>query len=428
MNKEIIVRLYEISRNDILSMDVPVNDIYTKNSFDSIDGFGIDGEIYIPRTPGQQTIRITTNDMELSKGELLKQTTVSLNILDMDNCTDCMPELGINTDTNIDICQFNADTDIIFGLFGKIMFWWDIDKIFHYGGDSLTKEKLENEIHDIQRIGYGYPTVMYADSAIRPYCFESSVYISKILGKKTTPIRLMCYKDHKYLESINEYIYNKVKNIPENKFYVPLDNEDVSAHFVLNYSDKRKIISKYINEIPLQNIIDSSDSSIQFKLFPIEKYTVILPFIFDEEMETENEKMLVRIRDDANYPPISYDTNGNIVTLPLGRELHAYLNGYSEICIMENYGESRDVSKYNTDTEAETDKIIDYVDIGRYNVHNFNYARQTRIICKHGLTQLKADFAIPPDDPNYLSGLCFMTNEMLQRHKFKIKTDKVYTK
>ena len=95
---------------------------------------------------------------------------------------------------------------------------------------------------------------------------------------------------------------------------------------------------------------------------------------------------------------------------------------------MENYGESRDVSKYNTDTEAETDKIIDYVDIGRYNVHNFNYARQTRIICKHGLTQLKADFAIPPDDPNYLSGLCFMTNEMLQRHKFKIKTDKVYTK
>ena len=80
MNKEIVVRLYEISRNDILSLDVPVNDIYTKNSSDSIDGFGIDGEIYIPRTPGQQTIQITTNDMELSRGKLLKQTAISLNI------------------------------------------------------------------------------------------------------------------------------------------------------------------------------------------------------------------------------------------------------------------------------------------------------------------------------------------------------------
>lgn len=371
----------------------------------------IDNNAFLTIPDNYGSIKIITNNTELDNFNLSKEKDIELNI-DDECVNEGIPEFGLSTDTNINMCQLNIPMEEIDNIYKSNMYW-GIDGNFHYHGKTMPKDKLENEIINVQRYGCSYPLILYIDHAIRTYLSEFTIYICKLLNKETVPCRFMFYKDIKYIENINSYIYNKIKELPSNNFYEVEDKKDVLPYMIINYSDKRKIISNYIDKDIDINTLNTEDGT-AIKLFPLDKYTVILPFFFNDVMKEENDILLTKIKN-KKYPALSIGKNNEIVTLPIGKELSCYLHGYSYTNKLLYYGEERNLDEYKGFIMQEK------LDIGKFDITNFNYDRSTRIVCAHGLHKLQADFIIPADDMLTISGLCAATNDTFNKENLIVK-------
>lgn len=415
MKKIIKVREYTAPNIDkIKYLNLNIIECIKDENEDTIGGYdciiaGDNAFLTIPNN--YNVIRIITNDLELDEFNLVREKDIVLN-LDDEISNDGIPEFGLSTDTNINICQLNIPMEEIDNIYKSNMYW-GIDGNFHYHGKTLSKEKLENEIINVQRYGCSYPLILYIDHAVRTYLSEFTIYICKLLNKETVPCRFMFYKDIKYIENINSYIYNRIRDLPSNNFYEVEDKIDISPYMVINYSDKRKIISEYVNKDIDINTLNTEDGT-SIKLFPLSQYIVILPFFFNDLMREENDKLLTKIKN-KKYPALSIGKEEEIVTLPIGKELSCYLHGYSYTNKLLYYGEERNLDEYKGFIMQEK------LDIGKFDITNFNYDRSTRIVCAHGLHKLQADFIIPADDMLTISGLCVATNDTFNKENLIVK-------
>ena len=414
MSKIIKLREYIVTREQLNEHNIKVTPCYNKAkdsvTFDPYDGVileDIGAYIIYNDNDLSKELKIITNDVELEWTTPEKEDEV---ILDIDDSfvDEQMPEFGLSTDTNINICQLNLPLNKIRGVCSEIL-WWDMNHVFHRAGNEpLSEAKLEKGILNIQRYGYSYPLVLYIDDMIRSVRAESTLYMCKVIGKDTVPCRIMCYNDIRYIKNINEYVYERIKNLPSNRFYHWKDDVDVLPHMIINYSDKRNIIARYAKP---SDIVLEKDN---IKKYPISKYKVIFPFIFDDTMKEENEEMLIRIRD-KKYPPISFGKHGEVMSLPYGREMSAYLNGYAETTKIIHYGEDRNID----DMKGYIQKVSDF-DFGKFDIDHFNYDRSTRILNNHIMKKLGLDFMVPLDDPSHLGGIALATNDTFNKEEFVI--------
>jgi len=292
----------------------------------------------------------------------------SNNYIEIDNviCKN-IPTFGVTLEDNFNILQFNLtreevnNSNVMSSIIkhrGCLMFW-DTNKKYNYSSKEIDENKLKELVAIYKKQGYIAPLVLYADKDfIRPYYHDYIIYLYKVLNLDILPVRIITYKDIRYIKNIDELIYNKIKSIQSNKYYEAVDNEDMSPYMISNYSNKRDIIKKYLNG--------------QFNNLQFDDLHEFLPYVFNDEKENLNKNLITNVMN-HDFSKYFYLKNGKqFYSMSLSESLFNYLNGHldtKEISITED----QIIKKF---PKFEIKKIIDFdpsllaLDYFDYNINN----------------------------------------------------------
>ena len=396
LKKEIQIKTYNTSIGELNENNIKVNKVFQDTPYyGPYKGLGINGSVYINYdVPDDEKIDIISNDMDLC-GDVIKEGSATLEFNDIEYNDKKANEFGLSTDCNINMQQINFEMEALNNILHMDTgFWCDLDKNFHCASKVMTIEKIIETGNVILKNGYYASLVCYIDSNIRVIYHDYVYYVSKMLGIKSIPVVFLTYYDIKYVESINPDIYNDIKKLPSNPLYNVIDSVDISSHLITNYSDKRDMVAKHMNsEIKLP-----TDSG--YKITQLFNYKEILPFMFDESMNEENEKMFDAIKN-CDYDSVPYNNKGHFMEcyIPYGAELHWYLVGYMKTHEIQN-SDNRNLNDYNQ---------ADY-DMNNFNKLNliYNYS-----VCSIFNNVSDSNLYIFEDVPYYLIGFCNINNDML---------------
>ena len=163
-----------------------------------------------------------------------------------------MPEFGLTISDNINVIQTNVDLDDMVKYLEKsVLNYWGTDKHLHSGYNSYSQEEIQDTIRQIAKYGYVAPVAIVCDAMFKPEQFSYIYALYQLMGKNTLPIRVVCYKDYKYVSKLCKSAYQAIKKVPANQYFTPLDNEDYTGDFIWNYSDKRAVFDMFKARTPM---------------------------------------------------------------------------------------------------------------------------------------------------------------------------------
>lgn len=270
------------------------------------------------------------NDTDLNR-EAKREATISFDVDKVEEKD--IPVFGITIDDNYSIQQFNlsaeaiADDVALNSLFNSTQkpVYWDIDKNLHVGQNQYSEKQFKKYIDAVKTQGYANPVVLYVDSSfVRTYYYDLIPYLYYFLGCKTLPIRVITYKDFKYVKTISPAIYDAIKSVPANPYYAPEDKEDVSSFMVSNFSDKRDIIKSFMKN----DVLDMNQKII---LMDIDKLDEILPYLFTGNMTSKNKEFIEKLFAHKYPTANAFEEDHFMDSMSINESLYHYMNGYAAI-------------------------------------------------------------------------------------------------
>lgn len=246
-----------------------------------------------------------------------------------------IPVFGVTLEDNFSINQLNIkrkdinNSSCLSSTIKNISMFaiFDKNKNLNICGKIIDKNKIDYIIDAYNNIGYAAPLVLYADkSFIRPYYNDEIAFIYELFNLEYLPVRIITYKDIKYIENMDDVLYKALKKIPYNDFFVQEDKKDYSPYMVDNYSDKKKIINSY-KEMRLINF----DGKTKYKLLDDNYLTEVIPYIFNDKYSHLNDSLIANINS-HNYLETNYYENGaRAYDLSISETLYHFLKGYEKI-------------------------------------------------------------------------------------------------
>lgn len=270
------------------------------------------------------------NNTNLNR-EVKRETTISFNIDTVEEKN--IPVFGVTIDDNYNIQQFNltveeiTDDTALNSLFSSAQkpVYWDIYRNLHVGHNQYSEKQFREYINVVKTQGYANPVVLYIDSNfVRTYYYDLIPYLYQFLGCKTLPIRVITYKDFKYVEAISPAIYNAIKSVPVNPYYAPENKEDVSSFMVSNFSDKRDIIKSFMNN----SVLNMNKKII---LMNIDKLDEILPYFFIDKMSYRNKEFINKLFSHEYPASDAFEKDHFMDSMSINESLYRYMNGYAVI-------------------------------------------------------------------------------------------------
>jgi len=161
-----------------------------------------------------------------------------------------MPQFGFTISDNYNITQVNVSRNIVGDyLAPRIINFWGMDGLLHTGdAGNYSHDKVQEIINKIAANGYYTPLLVECDNQLKPTYFTYIFTLYKLLNINKLPLRVVCYKDFRYLEILCPPLYAAMRGIPSNKYYFPEDSIDYSNKFIWNFSDKRAWFDRYKNK------------------------------------------------------------------------------------------------------------------------------------------------------------------------------------
>lgn len=329
-NKAIVVQ-----KNDMTKYNVVNN-----NGFVMIDGDWLNSN-----TTECAALYNTKTDKKSNEG-----VYVALDDIDQKE----IPTFGVTLENNFNIQQFNikrseiAEGSYLHNVIDDIFktSFFDADKTLNVCSKKISNEKISKIFESYKGVGFAAPLVLYVDkNFIRPYYHEIVAYIYELFQFDTIPVRVITYKDIKYVENIDDALYRKLKEIPKNDFFTQEDKINYAPYMIDNFSDKKKVINTYRGN----KAVKAYDGA-QCRVIDESFITEVIPYVFTEEYEALNSDLIQRISS-HNYQDIVYYEDGKrSCDLPISESLYHYLLGY------ENVAES----SFEGFDKLKLDKEIDF--------------------------------------------------------------------
>lgn len=304
------------------------------------------------------------NDTDLSR-EAKKEVTISFNVDTIEEKD--IPVFGVTIDDNYNIQQFNlsaeaiADDAALNPLFNSAQkpVYWDINKNLHVGQNQYPEEQFKEYIDAVKTQGYANPIVLYVDNSfVRTYYYDLIPYLYHFLGCKTLPIRVITYKDFKYVKAISPAIYDAIKSVPVNPYYAPEDKEDVSSFMVSNFSDKRDILKDFV-----KHTILSTDQRVV--LMDLARLDEVLPYFFFDKMEAKNKEYIDALLQHAYPEHCAFEDNHFADSMSINEAIYRYLMGYAPI------SDATDINDITADVLVKKEDIV--FDPALYPIDSFSY-------------------------------------------------------
>lgn len=334
-----------MNNKTIKIQEVPVNkQLLEKTSFCLVTGLFENAGYYVVASNDQifiekswwedENINDTlalTNNMNFDQESKI-ETSVSFNIDLIEESP--IPVFGITIDDNYSIQQFNIDIEeakkdqalnaIIDSKQKPI--YWTIEKILHIGSKQYTEEQFKKHIRSVKTQGFSNPLVLYADRKIvRTYYYDIVPYLYDLLNCKTLPVRIITYKDIKYIEEISPLLYQELQKIPVNPYYAPENKINVSDMMIDNFSDKRDIIKSFMKN---NNILDMNQ---KITLMDIDKLDEILPYFFTDKMSNKNKEFIDKLLSHEYPASNAFEKDHFMDSMSINESLYRYINGYAVI-------------------------------------------------------------------------------------------------
>lgn len=336
---------------------------------------------------------VISNNMELPLNGLIGIKNISL-YYPKEIPNGNIPEFGFTLCNNISIHQFNMDSNTFFNNIEMDPFYfWGYDKKLYINRWSYSRARVQWYMDRITELGYWAPITLYADTKVQLYNFAVVVYLSKLLNLNTLPIRLMTYVDYKYLENIQPILYSKIKEIPENPYYIKKDEVDVSPILVTKLSEKKATLTSMKTIFP--NIPDN------FIRYPMLEYTEIPFFIFNADNSDKNWELVNTIAS-KKYPPVTFFKEDNSHDgLSMCAELFWRLHGKMSVTYKDK---AIEVLDYNND-DYEVDSIKEINDFTLFPIEDMSYWKDVVDKETRFAQHFDADFCITDNDTSFLVGI-----------------------
>ena len=288
MQKKIKISLYI----DTLEKFQGIMDKYQfiHTSIESYDAIVINGKIYGSDTllndiDTEREVKVLVNDDEL-EGMHMAMTDSFMVDVDMKSHAE-MPEYETTIDNNLLVVQLNMNMGTFDEIMKEQLWYWDENRNFCCNR-PIDYHTMLKHIDRVREYGYYAPVVIYCDHKIQPIHYDHFYYIYKFLGFKRIPIRVVCYKDVRYLLNLDRNLYLALSS-------KGVDDVDLSEHFVTNYSDKRKILSNFVQSEDFPPVIERKKYPIQSRPLKIDNWYPIFYFLFDSTYSGLNAKLAYSI-------------------------------------------------------------------------------------------------------------------------------------
>lgn len=361
MNK--IINVIEYNLKKLLDTSFNSNFIYAKDIYKNYGYYAIANEYGIIVDLDYDTnndLICLANNINIPF-EIIKTKEIVLNFDELNTTKLLAPEFGVTINNNLNIQQFNLkfseiniSPEIIRQIISNInsLLIWNFNEILLYNNQKFTKEKVINILNSIQNDGYERIPTMYIDFCVKPYDNEEVFYWMLLLGRETFPVRVITYIDVKYVKNFSNTVYNKICNLPLNKFYKRLNEVNcLDMSPITNYSDKRNILNKYRKPIPDE--VRNNKNFIELtKINSME----ILFFFFKGEWEYKNDELIKeilsnKIFDHKYFTSYKKENVYGMFECSMSERIFNYIHGY---VIYE---------EYNHNNAIENDFVIDNIEL-----------------------------------------------------------------
>lgn len=252
-----------------------------------------------------------------------KTKTITIPTDKLTQMKDGMPSFGLTFDDNYSMHQFYMPIEQVNFLLTSFPAYWTVDGTFYIGGYNQDEATFIKTVNYIMNQDYYAPIVLYVDADIKVIDYQNIVFTYALLERKQVPVRVVTYKDYKYVEKINADIYKAIQKVPANSHYEKLDAEDITGTFVVEELDKKKILLTYVTNEPLKftgrSDIVMSDYYMKHQFIPF--------FVFDEstnDLKIKNAKWINKLKSRPYY--LTYKNKYNLNSHSYGRDLLNFLN------------------------------------------------------------------------------------------------------
>lgn len=316
-----------------------------------------------------------------------------------------IPDFGLTLDANINMQQIHLDIDT------ALSYVANGDKSTVKSDYSGCKHFMQERAEEIRSFGEIKPITIYIDKEIHliHYC---DIYIYQQLGKKKIPVRVITYKDYRYLSVVAPEIYEEVKNLPDNNFYKYFDEIDMSPFFITDNGKKREILQEKANRFSINTEHNTPLTLSKMQIRP-ENVNIILPYFFNSVIyDILNDKV---VKDICEFPylPAQYEKYGVTKEQPAGAMLHWMLIGDMPF-VREVDEDLREISEYEMVSEENPN-------FAQFSFIDSSYQRIDIEKTKELLDQVGANLVVFDDwRPDLLVGKVNLNNDLLNKENLKI--------
>lgn len=247
---QVVVSLYKIDKSTFEQSKEKYRCIYL-DSFDDFDALLTNDTLYIGTYEDKEEYTVLTNDSKFKKTFLLETHTFEFTVPEVEK-KDTMPEFGITFDDNFSVIQENVSYDDFKTISQHCLLWyWNLNGELVSSFSKRTIEEVEKGLEHVASKGYLAPISVKVGKITEFLNFLNIPYYHKLLGSDVVPFRFFVYKDIKYLEEHFPEIYENIKNIPDNKYFTKISNEDVFDDLLLGQEEIRNVVGegRYCNSL-----------------------------------------------------------------------------------------------------------------------------------------------------------------------------------